>query len=335
MSALTKPLGYRGLVGRATPFAPYRIPRPASPAGLGVLPLSPTKLREWVPSLSLGWDGFAFLLWQHALSDIPKVEANWVSLAALFDVKAPTEPSDIIDAEQDAPCHQAWRATKHLQNHKSAAEGKKKESGVSLFESEIDEPEQPPIPEDSPLVFVDVEHTGGSHKEGARVVQIALTRLDQKTGFIDEFSSLVNPEGRESDYWAYQTHKISKWALTKAPLFSRMLPRVLELLNGAVFVAHNGRAVDEPFVKSELSRAGAEWPCLAAIDSLTVARKLFPHFTSRKGGGGHKLGALAAVFVVSQGTAHDAKGDVQTLMGVWDEIRKRHPKVTLTEMARY
>ncbi len=318
--------------------APYRIPQPGNAAGLNLKTSDSEEIARWLADaakrqVSIRYDGEAFLLWGHIHQDIARIEANWTVLAALWGlIVPPPRPGPVIDEELAAHCWHAWHTTKSLisRQKQSTAEEKENDDQDNLFGER-----ETPIPEDSDLVFADVEHTGGRPEEGARVCQIALTRVEQKTGFVDEFSSLVNPEGVESDYWAYKTHGLSKWQLAKAPLFSRLLPRVLKLLNGAVFIAHNGKATDVPFIKNELRRVEAEWPCLAQIDTLAVARKLFPHFAARKGGTGHKLGALASVFVVEQGIAHDAKGDVQTLMGVWGEMRRRHPKVTLTEMARY
>jgi DNA polymerase III epsilon subunit-like protein len=317
--------------------APYRIPCPGSPGGLNLHSSSGDELNQWIEDATrrrvvIRYDGEAFLLWEYSHRDVARIEANWAVLAATWGVPvAPPRPGPVISEELNASCWHAWHALRHIPSRKSAAE-EKNEDQNDLFTTQEAEGA---IPEDAPLVFVDVETTGGSPRDGARVVQIALSRLNQRTGEVDSFSSLVNPEGRESEYGAWKVHQISKWALAKAPSFSRMLPRVEELLRGAVFIAHNGRSCDEPYIKAELSRVGAEWPCLAAIDTLRVVRKLFAHLDKRKGGGGHSLGALASIFVVEQGAAHDAKGDVQTLLGVWLEIRRRNPKVTLTEMARY
>ncbi len=313
---------------------PYRIPRP-EPAGLHLKPAEADELTRWLAEVTkrgvfLRFDGEAFLLWGHLLQDIAKVEINWIELCGVFHIPVPPErPRRVVDDEEAASCWHAWNATRRLQSKKQNAEDKSEEQDSLFGERET------PIPESSSLVFADVETTGGSPKEGARVVQIALARLNTITGEVDEFSSRVNPEGVQSLPGAYAIHRIPWWELNKAPRFGRLLPRVLELLTGAVFVAHNSRAIDEPYLKNELSRVGVEWPCIASIDSLRVARKLFPHLDKRKGGGGHSLGSLASIFVVEQGTAHDAAGDVQTLMGVWQEIRRRYPKVTLTEMARY
>lgn len=318
--------------------APYRIPCPGSPAGLNLHNATADALSLWMADATrrrvvIRYDGEAFLLWGHSLQDVARIEANWAVLATLWGlVVPPPRPGPVVDEELASACWHAWYSLRHVSRKKSTAEEKENHDQEALF---VTQEAAATIPEDSPLVFVDVETTGGSPKEGARVVQIALSRLDPSTGEVDSFSSLVNPEGRESEYGAWRVHQLSRYQLAKAPLFHRMLPRVQELLTGAVFIAHNGRSCDEPYIKSELSRVGAEWPCLAAIDTLRVVRKLFSHFDKRKGGGGMSLGALASIFVVSQGLAHDAKGDVETLLGVWLEIRRRHPKVTLTEMARY
>ncbi len=331
--------------GALPPSPGYRIARPESPGGLNLKLSSVDELAHWMNDASrrrvfVRFDGEAFHLWEWSYKDLAVVEMNWTALCEAWGLSVPPQlPGRAVSEEESAACYHAWRVTKHLGRKKSAAEEETKTA--DLFHP-LEEPAH--IPEDSPLVFVDVETTGGRPAEGARVVQIALTRFNPITGEIEgEFSSLVNPEGRESEYGAWRVHQLSRWQLAKAPLFSRMSKRVFGLLDGAVFVAHNGQVCDEPYVRNELARVGLEWPCLASIDTLRVCRKVYafmnPKKKDKKPGAPERekfsfaLGSLAVKFCVSGGLAHDAKGDVQTLMGVWDGLRRENPKVTLTEMA--
>ena len=60
------------------------------------------------------------------------------------------------------------------------------------------------------------------------------------------------------------------------PLFAEIAPRVMELLKGAYFVAHNV-LFDLSFLQEELIMAGFEGFYGPILDTVEMARILFPY----------------------------------------------------------
>lgn len=102
-----------------------------------------------------------------------------------------------------------------------------------------------------PVVYVDIETTGGSHRT-SRVLEVAAIRCEN--GGVKEFSTLIDPE----TYIPSQITRITgitEADISGAPTFDQIADEFLELLDGAVFIAHNVR-FDYSFLKSEFARVG-------------------------------------------------------------------------------
>lgn len=105
---------------------------------------------------------------------------------------------------------------------------------------------------DYPVVFVDIETTGGSYRN-SRVLEVAAIRYEN--GIItDEFSTLINPE-------TYIPASITKLTgitesdVKDAPVFGDIADQLFEIIDGAVFIAHNVR-FDYSFLKAEFTQVG-------------------------------------------------------------------------------
>jgi DNA polymerase III epsilon subunit family exonuclease len=181
--------------------------------------------------------------------------------------------------------------------------------------------------EEPPLVFVDTETTGLSPKQGDRVIENALYRLDSATGEIVDLHTLLNPEGRRSSPQAQAVHQIPPEELEGAPRFAEVAPRVLELLEGAVVVGHN-TSFDLRFLKAELERAGRPWEPGQVLDTRVLAKRLWPGMPN------YRLQDLAEALRLERGAAHRAAGDVQTTMALWWRIRGERPEAPLHTLAR-
>jgi DNA polymerase-3 subunit epsilon len=89
-----------------------------------------------------------------------------------------------------------------------------------------------------PVVFVDIETTGGSYRNG-RVLEIAAIRVEGDE-ITQEFSTILNPE-------TYIPAEITALTGIKAsdtvgmPTFADIADELQEIMDGAVFVAHNVR----------------------------------------------------------------------------------------------
>jgi DNA polymerase-3 subunit epsilon len=106
-----------------------------------------------------------------------------------------------------------------------------------------------------PVVFVDIETTGGSYKN-SRVLEVAAIRFEDGQ-VVKEFSTLINPETYIPASITSLTG-ISEGDVVDAPIFSDIADELAEILHGAVFIAHNVR-FDYSFLKQEFAMAGMDF----------------------------------------------------------------------------
>jgi DNA polymerase-3 subunit epsilon len=162
---------------------------------------------------------------------------------------------------------------------------------------------------------VDVETTGGSHKTGDRVIEIAAV-LVSGGRIVDSFSSLVNP-GRPIPRMITRITGIDDAAVVEAPAFEEIAPRLAELLGGRIFTGHNV-GFDWGFVSAEMERATGRILLGRRFCTLKVARRLLPQLPSRS------LGSLADYFGIGMDTHHraldDAKATAQLLLRFLDTL---------------
>jgi DNA polymerase-3 subunit epsilon len=106
-----------------------------------------------------------------------------------------------------------------------------------------------------PVVFVDIETTGGSYRN-SRVLEVAAIRVENGE-IVKEFSTLVDPGTRIPPVITSITG-ITEHDIVGAPGFEDIADELLELLDGAVFVAHNVR-FDYSFLKQEFAMIGTSF----------------------------------------------------------------------------
>lgn len=160
--------------------------------------------------------------------------------------------------------------------------------------------------ENLPFIVVDVETTGLNVSAGDRVCEIALLRV-QGGQEIARFESLVNPQ-RCMGAGAMAVNGITDAMLSAAPLFPAMLPTLRDLLQHAVFVAHNA-PFDLGFLRHEFQLAHQTFTVPAVVDTLVLAQAhyRFPH---------NSLEAIAASLGLPNHIRHRAMADVQTTLQV-------------------
>src|SRR5688500_12384204 len=159
---------------------------------------------------------------------------------------------------------------------------------------------------DVPLAIVDVETTGASAQWGDRVIEIGVVRVEGgKT--VAEYEQLVDPRRRISRGITALTG-ISPEMCDGQPLFEHILPRVTELMSGAVVVGHNVR-FDLSFLRKEFRAAGRDmhevFGRAHVMDTVRIARRRF-------GRGGNGLQTLAPRLGIPPTAAHRALADAQT-----------------------
>jgi DNA polymerase-3 subunit epsilon len=160
----------------------------------------------------------------------------------------------------------------------------------------------------APLAFLDLEMTGLDPARD-RVIEIAIDRVVGGE-LVGRLASLVRPD--DGAFGNAHIHGITAEELAAAPTFAELAPRVLELLRGAVPVAH-GAAMDEAFLDLELKRAGVEVTLGTFIDTLNLSRRAFAS-------GSHALGAIAKKLGLGPARVHRAADDVATLRALFARI---------------
>ncbi|PVU84425.1 hypothetical protein DDP54_00830 (plasmid) [Cellulomonas sp. WB94] len=156
---------------------------------------------------------------------------------------------------------------------------------------------------DGPYAVIDFETTGVSPKSGDRVIEVAIIRVDRDGRILDEYSTLLNPEGRDTG--PVHVHRIRNGDVCDAPRFSDAAADILARLEGAVVVAHNA-SFEQRFLDAELARLRLGLGAVPALCSLWLARRTLalPNY---------KLQTIALAARLSVADGHTALGDVRTV----------------------
>ncbi|HEV3164613.1 MAG TPA: exonuclease domain-containing protein [Isosphaeraceae bacterium] len=166
------------------------------------------------------------------------------------------------------------------------------------------------------FVAFDLETTG-LFAETDRVVEIGAVRFDASGCELDRFQRLVNP-GRPMSPAAQAVHGISDADVAEAPPAREVLPAFLAFLGEpgpTQLLAHNA-AFDAGFLGHELARAGLLAPSHAIIDTLALARRLWPSTPN------HRLDTLAKLAGLDPSGVHRAVTDSLRVMGLWLALSK-------------
>nr|WP_263325930.1 ATP-dependent DNA helicase DinG [Neobacillus sp. Marseille-Q6967] len=177
------------------------------------------------------------------------------------------------------------------------------------------------------FVVVDLETTGNNPKKGDKIIQFAAVVIEDGT-IKESFSSLVNPK-KEIPIFIEELTGLDDTMVKDAPLFSEIAPRVNELLDGAYFVAHNV-LFDLSFLQEELIQAGFEGFYGSVLDTVEMARILFPTAD------GYKLSDLAAKENLNHDRPHQADSDAQVTAELFLILMERLgqlPSMTLQQLA--
>ena len=116
----------------------------------------------------------------------------------------------------------------------------------------VPEAQGSPLLDDCAFAVVDVETTGARAGFGDRITEIAVAVVHGSRREI-VFESLVNPE-RPIPRAVCAITNITDEMVRHAPRFTELAERILGVLSGKVFVAHNAR-FDWNFVSAELQRS--------------------------------------------------------------------------------
>jgi len=159
-------------------------------------------------------------------------------------------------------------------------------------------------------VMLDLETTGGNALHD-RITEIAAVRIENGVETA-RWSTLVNPGVRIPPFIQALTG-ISDAMVADAPAFDEVAKKLLEMLEGAVFVAHNVR-FDHSFVLHELARLDLPFK-LKTLCTVRLSRKLYPQHK------GHGLDAILKRHGLHTLSRHRAMGDVEVVLQ-WLQIAK-------------
>ena len=149
-------------------------------------------------------------------------------------------------------------------------------------------------------VVVDTETTGGQSMLHDRITEIAAVVV--RNGEVAEvFETLVNPQRPIPPFVTRLTN--ITWDMVKhAPTFDRVVPDLMRVLEGNVFVAHNA-TFDWRFICNEVSRSTGHQLRGRRLCTVKMARKVVPQLPRRS------LDYVARYYGVEIQNRHRAGGD--------------------------
>jgi ATP-dependent DNA helicase DinG len=178
------------------------------------------------------------------------------------------------------------------------------------------------------IVVVDLETTGNSPKKGDKIIQLA-AMVVQDGAVVDSYTTFVNP-GTTVPSFIEELTGINDEMVKDAPEFSEIAPKVLELLDGAVFCAHNVQ-FDLGFLQAELEEAGYNRFSGPSFDTVELAKVTLPTADS------YKLTELSDRFSFNHSRPHQADSDAlvtaELLIHFIEQLAKL-PLVTLEQLEK-
>ncbi len=165
----------------------------------------------------------------------------------------------------------------------------------------------------SDYVVFDLETTGISCNFD-RIVEISGVKvIGGKVA--DEFSTLVNP-GKPIPWQASRVNGITDDMVEDAPYIEDVLGRFLEFAGDLVLIGHNIKSFDLKFIYRESERLFGKVPDNDYVDTLILARNMFPDMDH------HRLGDMADHFHLKNEQAHRALGDAVVNQKIYEKMGK-------------
>lgn len=152
------------------------------------------------------------------------------------------------------------------------------------------------------FVLLDLETTG-TNPVHDRITEVAVMRIEQGET-VAQWSRLIDP-GQRIPPFIQQLTGINDAMVAGAPSFAEVLPELLDVLQGAVLVAHNVR-FDHGFLKQAAAREGVDLR-VKTLCTVRLSRKLYPQAR------GHGLDAIMRRHGLHTTARHRAMGDVELL----------------------
>lgn len=164
------------------------------------------------------------------------------------------------------------------------------------------------------LAILDVETTGATAYYD-RIMEIGVLRIE-KGKVVKKLETFINPEVGIPPFIESLTGIVSH-DLENAPLFSDIKNDLIEILEGATFVAHNAR-FDYSFIRHEFKRIGIPYSS-KQLCTVKLSRLLFPEFSH------HNLDSIIERFDITCQRRHRAYDDAKVL---WDFLQKLQTSIS-------
>jgi DNA polymerase-3 subunit epsilon len=170
------------------------------------------------------------------------------------------------------------------------------------------------------FAIIDVETTGGQ-AQFERITEIAIVLHDGQR-VVDSFSTLLNPE-RSIPWSITRLTGISDDMVADAPRFFEVAKQVVQMTEGAVFVAHNV-SFDYAFVREEFARLGYAFS-RRQLCTVRLARKVFPGLPS------YSLSNLKRHFGIHSDRSHRALDDTLATVQIFERMLAAMPGENLRQ----
>lgn len=148
--------------------------------------------------------------------------------------------------------------------------------------------------------IVDIETTGGRPQRD-RITEVGIV-LHNGKAILDTYETLLNPECYIPAGITNLTG-ITQEMVAEAPRFHEVAKQIVELTQGAIFVAHNAR-FDYGFLRHEFSRLGYTFS-RQQLCTVRLCRKVFPGLKS------YSLENLIRTFAIPVDARHRALADAR------------------------
>ena len=166
-----------------------------------------------------------------------------------------------------------------------------------------------------PLVFLDIETTGGSPYD-SRITEIGAVRIEDGQE-VARFSQLVNP-GQSVPYFITKLTGITDEMLWDQPAFGAIAGDLHRFLDGSIFVAHNVN-FDYGFIKESYRRMekGANFN-MDRFCTARLSRQLYPE--QRR----HNLDTIIETHGIAVENRHRALDDAVVLHEFYKRAQEQH-----------
>lgn len=159
------------------------------------------------------------------------------------------------------------------------------------------------------FAVIDVETTGGTARF-ERITEIAIV-LHDGAQVLDTFSTLINPE-RSIPWNITQITGITDEMVAQAPRFFEVAKQIVEMTEGAVFVAHNVQ-FDYSFLREEFARLGFSFQ-RKQLCTVRLSRQAFPGLPS------YSLSNLKRHFGIEAKRSHRALDDALATTRLFERV---------------